>query len=150
MTTFMLNFYVEIELHRCWFRYRYNQQEPEKSTYYCAVCKEYHEYDTLPQHTPKLSNENGILKATFTENEKEISRHVFKQTHSILVKKMMKDYQIAQDMPPVIDYHEEPKLIVTNRVARSIYICVENGVSLINMQNFIQLQRTHGKYFKPF
>ena len=125
-----------------------NEDHPEKSTYYCAICKQYHEYETLPQQTPKLSNENGLLLDTFAANDREITRHVFKQTHSILVQKMMKDYNEANNLNAAITYHEDEKLIVTNRVLRSIYLCVQNGVSLINMQNFVQLQRTHGEHLR--
>ena len=122
-----------------------NHEQPEKSTYFCSICRRYHEYETLPQMIPRLSNENGILLSTFAQNEREISRHESKQTHQILLRKMMKDYQNAQEESPTITYQEDPKLIVTNRVLRTIYLCVENGVSLINMKDIVHLQRVHGE-----
>ena len=99
---------------------------------------------------PRLSQENGILFSTFAQNEREISRHESKQTHQILLRKMMKDYQSAQDLTPAITYHEDPKLIVTNRVLRTVYLCVENGVALTNMKDMVGLQRTHGEHFKTY
>ena len=122
-----------------------NEEEPEKSTYFCSICRRYHEYDILPQQVSKLAREDGILLKSYSENEREISKHETKQTHQLLLMKMMKDYQNAQEESPTITYQEDPKLIVTNRVLRTIYLCVENGVSLINMKDIVHLQRVHGE-----
>lgn len=108
-------------------------------------------YDILPQQTSRLANEDGILLSSFSLNKNEISRHESLTVHKALIERMKEDQKYTlEELTPVINFQEDPRLVVTNRVVRSVYQSVKSGVSLNNMRHFIQLQRTHGKTWKVY
>ena len=53
-----------------------------------------------------------------------------------------------EDLTPITTFEEDPGLVVTNRVLRTVYQAVKSGVSLNEMRHFIDVQRINGKSFQ--
>lgn len=76
----------EVEKHKIWFEYLFNEAEPEKSTYRCRLCfKYYDKFGLQKQHKNALADENGALRKYKYDNKKCIAEHANIPGHKAIV-----------------------------------------------------------------
>ena len=121
-----------------------DSQNPSQSKYFCEICANAEEMSVLSGHKPLLSNKNGILLPSWSQNRQEIANHASTEVHSAIVTRLKQENEPEVLSPMKLD--ETPRYIVTNRVLRTIYNSVKSGVSLDQMSSFIQLQKLHGTF----
>ena len=121
-----------------------DSQNPSGSKFFCEICSNAEDMGVLPAQRPLLSNKNGILLPTLSQNKQLINNHASTDVHKALVTRLRQEKEPEVWSP--IKMHESPRYIVTNRALRTIYTTVKSGVSLEQMSSFIQLQKLHGTF----
>lgn len=76
----------EVEKHKTWFEYLFNEKEPVKSTYRCRLCfKYYDEFGLQERYKSALADEKGTLKKYKADNKKSIAEHANIPGHKAVV-----------------------------------------------------------------
>lgn len=66
----------EVEKHKVWFEYLFNEAEPVKSTYRCRLCYKYFdEFGVQKKYKSALADEKGTLKKYKADNKRSLADH---------------------------------------------------------------------------
>lgn len=76
----------EVEKHKVWFEYLFNEKQPASSTFRCRLCTKYYDAFGLQQrYKSVLANEKGTLKKYKHDNKKAIAEHANNPGHTTVI-----------------------------------------------------------------
>ena len=87
----------------------------------CFSFQEAYERGVNAQQIPAIARPEGILKATYEENRREIVNHEETTVHQSIVRRILEESRLTEeDLTPLLLAKESPRLLITNRYTFSL------------------------------
>lgn len=76
----------EVEKHKEWFEYLFNDKDPVKSTYRCRLCYKYYDnFGLQKRYKSGFAEEKGTLRTRKNDNKQHIAEHAKTPGHAAIV-----------------------------------------------------------------